>query len=126
MTQYQVASQVVSKALRLANQSAEEPIDSNTLIALSGAVSTAVCVFGHNDKKAIRKSALKITPDFKLIEKTFFTILEEAPLISELTHDKNYDRITEFILEYPELSPEERLHLYFEEYASKSFKASLL
>jgi len=114
MNQFQIAADIVPCALRTANAVNESPLDSGTMIALSGALSTAVSVHGETDRKAIIKAALNITQDFEQIADDFFTVLEEAPVLSDASHNKNYQEIADFILENRELDQEERFQLYAE------------
>ncbi len=122
MNQYQIASYVTAGALRAANQEAGQPIDAGTMITLSSTVSTIISTYGYKNHKAIKKAAKNITPDFDLIAEDFFQALSETPVIADVTRSKEYDKISEFVIEHKDLTSKERLNLYGEEYAPKSLK----
>ncbi len=122
MNQFQIASRVVSGALRAANAAAGNPLDAETMIALSGTVSTAVSVHGEKNYKAIVKEAMKITPDFSLISEDFLLALAETPVIAEAVRAKNYEEISEFVIGNKDMSRKERFQLYADEYTPQSVK----
>ena len=122
MNQFQIAAGIVPCALRAANAANENPVDAGTMIALSGALSTAVSVYGEKNRKAMIKAALQVTQDFEILAEDFFDVLEEAPAIATLARSKNYQEIAEFIIENKELSRKERFQLYADEYEAPGVK----
>lgn len=122
MNDYQIAAYVVSNALRAANTVQENPLDAGVLIQLSGTVSSAVAVYGVKNRKAIRKAALQVTPDFKIIAEDFFLALKETPYIASVFRSKEYRDIAEFVIRNKHLSAKKRVQLYREQYAPKSAK----
>ena len=122
MNDYQIAGYVVSGALRAANAAENNPLDAETLIRLSGALSSAVSAYGYKEKKAILKAGMRISPDFAMIADKFFLAMQETPVIADKARSKDYESISEFILENQELSQKERLILYKEQYVPASVK----
>ena len=123
MTNYQIAGLVVPCALRAANAAEGAPIGEETLIQLTGAISTAASVYGITSKREITKAAVKITPDFKQISKSFFLAAKETPVIAKATYSKDYEDIAGFVLQNQDLSARERLKLYGELNENKTAKA---
>lgn len=122
MNDYQIAGYVVSGALRASNTAQASPLDDGTLIQLSGALSSAVSAYGYREQKAVLKAGLRISPDFALIADDFFLALKETPVIAEKARSKEYESISEFVIENKELTRKERLALYKEQYVPASVK----
>ncbi len=122
MNNYQIAAHVVANALYSANAMQEFPLSEETLIQLSGALSSAVLRYGATKRRKIFKSGMNVTTDFEQIASDFFMILRETPLIAEQVHTKDYAEITEFIAQNADLSPKERRNLYWEEHATSLAK----
>jgi len=122
MTNYQIAGLIVPSALRAANAAGGSPLGDETLIQLSGIISSIAAVSGIDSKRAITRAAVKTAPEFKQISKAFFQAAKETPVIAKASHSKDYDEIAEFVLANPELSPKERLKLYGELYENRTAK----
>ncbi len=122
MNDYKIAGYIVPGALRAANAQHNAPLNTEFMIQLSSTVSSAVAAYGAGNQKAIRKAAEKCCPDFALIAEDFFLALEETPVIAQTANSKEFESIAEFVLEYKDLTPKERIQLYSEQYASNSTK----
>ncbi|MBR0485508.1 MAG: hypothetical protein IJJ69_12180 [Oscillospiraceae bacterium] len=122
MNDYQIAGYVVSGALRTANHAGNSPLDTETLIRLSGALSSAVSAYGYREQKAIRKAGMQISPDFADIADDFFLALKETPVIADKARSREYEKISEFVIENKELTQKERLALYKEQHVPASVK----
>ncbi len=122
MNDYKIAAYIVPGALRAANAAEENPLDTATLIELSGVLSSAVSTYGCRQQKVILKAALKVNPDFKMIAENFFLALKETPAIAEVVHTKEYQHVSEFIIENKNMTARQRMKLYNEQYASSGVK----
>ncbi len=114
MKNYQIAGQVVPAALRAANAFENSPLGAETLIQLTGILSSTIAVCGIKNQKAVRKAAVKAVPEFDSIAETFFRVTRETAVIAETACSKNYDEIAEFVTDHSEMTPTERLKLYEE------------
>ena len=122
MNDYQIAGYVVSGALRAANTAQDSPLDDGTLIQLSGALSSAAATYGSREQRKILKAGLQVSPDFALISDYFFLALNETPFLADKAHSKEYESISEFVIENKEMTKKERLALYKEEYVPAGVK----
>ncbi|MBE6877371.1 MAG: hypothetical protein E7496_11765 [Ruminococcus sp.] len=122
MNDYQIAGYVVSGALRAANAQTDSPLDAETMIQLSGALSSAVSAYGCREQRKILKAGLHVSSDFALISDDFFLALKEVPGIADKARSKEYEAISEFVIQNKELTRKERLVLYKEQYVPASVK----